>query len=236
MGKAKPPIHAVMHVTERSDSAEIINSDYRISYVNSYLCAAIHFHKSVETVEQTNKGKEYGEFWDVAQYNAVACVLTAVAAIEAYANEIYADRMQIFGTEGLHEIDEMMRINSRNMGNLGPIAKLELFLRMAKAKNLSRGRDPYRSICAIVELRNALVHFQPEPNSKAPRHEALSKKLRSCIKPGPFIKAEKEPLFPRLWVSASSTKWVVTSTIAFVREYEKLAGIPDKFFGIEAKV
>ncbi|MCJ2054769.1 hypothetical protein [Methylobacterium sp. J-070] len=236
MGKAKPPIHAVMHVSERSDSAEIINSDYRIHYANSHLCAAIHFHKAVDQIESINAGKEYGEFWVVAQYNAVACVLTAVAAVEAYANEIYADREQIFGPQAADQIDEMMRICGRSMRTLDTIAKLELFLRITKNTEIDHARDPYRSICALVELRNAVVHFKPEPNSHAPAHEALSKKLRSCIKPGPFIRANNEALFPRRWISASSTKWAVMTAISFVREYEKLAGIPDKFFGIEGKV
>lgn len=236
MGNAKPPIYAVMHVSERSDSAEVMMADYRIHYANSHLSAAIHFHKAVAEIEQANSGKEYGEFWDIAQYNAVACVLTAVAAIEAYANEIYADRSQFFGSQAADQIDEMMRICSKNMRTLETIAKLELFLRVAKNTAIDRGRDPYRSICALIELRNAVVHFKPEPNSNAPAHEALSKKLRSCIKPGPFIQANNEALFPRRWVSASSTRWVILSTIAFVREYEKLGGIPDKFFGIEGKV
>jgi hypothetical protein len=47
---------------------------------------------------------------------------------------------------------------------------------------------PYQDVKVLIDLRNALTHFNPELESEADQHKEISDKLTSKITPGPFFK------------------------------------------------
>ena len=56
-----------------------------------YLLGAARYSRLVGQLETANANKAFGDFWEEMRDHAVSCVFFADAAIESYANELFAD-------------------------------------------------------------------------------------------------------------------------------------------------
>src|SRR5438874_1233380 len=68
----------------------------RVNLAVQHMLAAARFSRKVSKLEDQYKGEEFGEFWEGIFHFAVACVLTTAASLEAYANELFSDRVTAF--------------------------------------------------------------------------------------------------------------------------------------------
>jgi hypothetical protein len=84
-----------------------------------------------------------------------------------------------------------------------------------------------KQVQIVVELRNALVHFKPEWDTQADRHQKLSKKLKDKFGPSPFL--NDVLIFPRRWATHGCTSWGVRSCLKFAAEFERLSNLPPKY-------
>jgi hypothetical protein len=160
---------------------------------------------------------------DLFQF-ATACVLTSVASLKAYANELFSDREKVFSAyppELLHNLWETYEQKSI-------LEKYEFALLLLRKPALDRGARPCQGVEVLIELRNALTHFKPEWMNEADEHAKMSKKLVSKVDGSVFLQAS-ELLFPRRWTSHSGTSWAVNSALASARQFEANGGLPSKY-------
>ena len=207
----KSAIVGVSAVTATGSLTASVRSNLSISH----LLAATSFSRAVGAIEAANTGKTFGDFWEDIQASAIACVLTASAGLEAYANELFVDHPVIFPDlrpdvmAKLWELYEMKRT----------LEKFEFALFLLQASPFNRGASPYDDAAALTKLRNALVHFKPEWSTQQTEHAKVSAALQNRASRSPFF-GTNEQLFPRAWASHKSTRWVVQSVVALILDFE----------------
>jgi hypothetical protein len=171
----------------------------------------------VAQVERQNDMKLLGAYYDEILHFSSACILTAVAGLESYANELFADRASVFpnvSADLLHYLWE-------NYEQKSIIEKFQLALLVRNEPKFPMGSRPGQDIDVLLALRNALTHFKPEWHDGAVKHRALSQKLRGKFKPSPLF--PNELVFPRAWATHGCTKWAVERSVEFLRKFERRA-------------
>jgi hypothetical protein len=216
--------HAMTNVetvgSEAPDTASIVVRT-RMGLGLHHLLAAARFASRVQEVEQANQGRELGNFWDEIFQYSLGVSTSCVACLESYANELYF--------EGAHKApnvsDTALTILADLVGSKPLLQKFSIALALRINRPLDQGQGPVQDIAALIKLRNAIVHFQPEWFDAQAEHAKVSRLLTHRVQASPFL--PDEPLFPRAWASAHFAQWAVRSTVQFLVEYYSQAGLPD---------
>ena len=158
------------------------------------------FCHNVGAIETANAGKPFGDFWEHIQAYSIATVLTSVAALESYANELFVDHAIVFPElredimAKLWELYEQKSI----------LDKFDFALLLRQGKAFDKGASPYQDITALIKLRNALTHYKPEWSNEQVEHAKVSSALKYKATHSSYF-PPNEPLFPRAWASHGST-------------------------------
>ena len=151
-------------------------------------------------------------------------MLTAAASVEAYANELFFERDTVFPGYTSDLLNELWETYERKT----PHKKFDFALLLRKSPILDWGKPPCQDVKALIDLRDALMHYKPEWDNEADRHQKISDLLRYKFDPSPF--PNDDPLiFPLRWASHSCTKWAVKSAVEFTNEFAKVGGLPETF-------
>jgi hypothetical protein len=193
-----------------------------MNFAVQHLLVAARLAQEVDTVETSNAGAEFGSFHEVVLGSSVACVVLASAALEAYVNEIFADRAEHFSARD-HALLNLLWTEYERKGVLD---KFDLALRLRTGTVLDRGTTSVRAVDRLIRLRNALTHFKPEWFDEPAEHEKLSQKLEGYVGRSPWL--PNEPLFPRAWATCSTTSWAVSTVLDFIACFSVASGIPDR--------
>ena len=195
------------------------------------LFAACRLAKLVREVEDQHRSQPLGEFWEEIFQYALGVVMLSVAALECYANELSAD---LDGVEARPVLPfptpQSNRARATEVGaavNAADCAatdapaprepilwKFEIAFQRIANRPMPKGGVVFANTRALIDLRNAVVHFRPEWFDDQDRHAKLSRRLAYKFQRSPFLPAE--PLFPRAWASASFCDWSLTSTVRFI--------------------
>jgi hypothetical protein len=154
--------------------------------------------------------------------DSVGCVLLASAALEAYVNELFADRAEHFSARDQALLDLLWAEYERKP----VLEKFDLALRLRTGTPLDRATKTTRAVDRLIRLRNALIHFKPEWFDEPAEHEKLSRKLEGYVGRSPWL--PNEPLFPRAWATHSTTSWAVSSVVDFIASFSAASGIADR--------
>ena len=88
-------------------SRRVTSTELRANFSVSHLLAAASFSRAVGKLESDNKGRPFGDFFEDIQSNAIATVLTATAALESYANELFVDHATVFPNQPSRKLEEL---------------------------------------------------------------------------------------------------------------------------------
>jgi hypothetical protein len=195
----------------------------RANFSITHLLSAAYFSRNTGAIESANAGKGFGDFFEDIQTNAIATVLTSVAGLEAYANELFADRTQVFTGTKSTVIDKLWELSEQK-----PILeKYDLALLLLGASPFDRGEAPYQDLTALIKLRNALTHYKPEWSDQQFEHKKISSVLYKRAEKSKFF-GSNESLFPRAWATHGTTSWVINSTVKFLLDFEKRADLKSR--------
>ncbi len=141
-----------------------------------HLKNAAHFVRLTGEIEQHTEFL-WGTFKPHEAY-AMGAVLSSVAFLEAAINELYADAaddshpsevMRSIGEGYAMEMPKDARgllagLWSTEKFRMGArtLEKYETALRMAGAAGFDRGAQLYQDVALLIQLRNALIHFEPQ--------------------------------------------------------------------------
>jgi hypothetical protein len=196
----------------------------RVNLAVRHLLAAARFSREVDRLEKEQQGQQQGTFTESIFQHAIACILSTVASLEAYANELFSDRDKLFSEYSPELIHSLWETYERKP----MLKKFEFALLLLRKPSMDRGARPYQDVEVLIGLRDALTHFKPEWMKEADAHAKLSAKLAEKFDGSPFLSAP-ELLFPRRWAGHSCTSWAVGSVIAFAKHFESVAGLPPKY-------
>jgi hypothetical protein len=194
----------------------------RTNYAVAHLLSAAIFSRRLGQIEAEHSGQDRGSFWDEILAHATATVFLAVAGLESYANELFIDMNQNFPGVRQELLEKLWSDYERRKSAL---EKFDLALLLRPASTQVAGVESFRSVDALVRLRNALMHFKPE--WEPAKHKQLSSELCSFFKPSEFW-ANDPGLFPRAWASRNCTLWAINSVLSFIEDFENVAGLPHK--------
>lgn len=216
--------NATAQVASSVGIAMQVNATIRVNLAVQHILAAARFSREVGQIESEHRGAQFGPFWEGLFHCSTACVLTAVASLEAYANEVFADRKEVFSQYPTSLMDELWKTYEEK----SILEKYEFALLLLSKPPMDRGAAPYQDVKALIDLRNGLTHFKPEWMNEADEHAKISQKLAYKFDGSPFLPSD-ELLFPRRWASHSCTQWAVRSALAFANSFEQAAELPKKY-------
>ena len=156
-------------------------------------------------------------------HNSIASVVCCSSSIEAYANELFFDRATVFPNISAALLDELWETYERKKS----LEKFEFALLLGEKPPVDRSAAVYQDVQIVIDLRDALVHFKPEWDDLAARHEKLSRKLKCKFEPSPFL--NDRLIFPRRWAKHGCTSWGVRRCLNFAAEFEWLSDLPPKY-------
>ena len=197
----------------------------------SHLLSAALFSRTAGAIESANAGRAFGDFWENIQANAIAAVLTSVAALEAYANELFVDHAEVFPQLRLDIMAKLWELYEQK-----PILeKYDFALLLRQGNAFDRGASPYQDIAALIRLRNALTHYKrnalthykPEWSNEQVEHAKVSHALKNRAVASSFFPVT-DSLFPRAWASHGTTRWGVRSVVSFVLDFEQRASLKSR--------
>lgn len=191
----------------------------RINSAIPYLMAAARYSRLVGQVESTNAGRDFGDFWDEMRDHAVSCVFFADAAIESYANELFADASRLFPQQFIAGLSLLWSDIERK----NSLEKLNLALSLRNRPKLDRRLPLLKAIGATGRLRDELTHFKPEWSHEPKKHATISSVLSGYFQPNQWMQSEL--VFPRAWVGHSCTTWAVNTAIEFLKHFEVQADL-----------
>lgn len=164
-------------------------------------------------------------FEDIAY--ASGAILSSVAFLEASANELFCHIRD--GSDHCKSIDATARDimldkwpdRKKKKQNLaGLVGKFNIIAQAVTSENLPEDDVSVRDVRAIVALRNALTHFQPEWQQVEPACDddpyGLNA-LRGRFPPNPFATTEYE-FFPHECLGAGCARWALFSTVGFQKK------------------
>lgn len=210
-------------ITEALSATDTINVAVRSNLSVTHILSAAMFSRAVGAIETANAEKAFGDFWEDIQANATATILTSVAALESYANELFVDHAEVFPELRFDIMAKRWELYEQK-----PILKkydFALLLRQGNA--FDRGASPYQDIAALIMLRNALVHYKPEWSNEQVEHAKVSNALNNrAVKSSYF--SRNDSLFPCAWVSHGTTCWAVKSVTSYIDDFEKKARLESR--------
>jgi len=190
----------------------------------THFLSAASFSRNVGSLEFENAGKEFGDFFEEIQSFSIAAIFCLVAALEAYANELFV----LYKESVFPDLRDDVVAKLWELFEKKPlIDKYELALFLAKKPTLLKGARPLQDIEALIKLRNGLVHYRPEWSDEQVEHRKISIALNGKAV-GSLFYPPDAPLFPRAWSSHGTVLWALESAIEFVEKFEYQMSIPSK--------
>lgn len=194
------------------------------AFALQHLMAAARFSRLCGEVQERNKNKQLGPFYDEQIAYVSATIMLCVASIESNINEYLSEPTILFPELNSNAQNELCSL----IGSLSIIDKYQKVLSSKGIEIFGRGKQPLQDIEVIISLRNELIHFHPEWHDEQERHEKLGNKLRGKFELSPFITEHSGVLFPQRIISHGCTKWAVQKTIEFLDEFCFKIGMDSK--------
>lgn len=180
-----------------------------------HLMAAAMYARNVHAAEDRHRGEPLGSYFDEITWQVLACIMTAVAAVEAHFNERMAD----LGVDN----DFLKLIERKTL-----VDRHDLFLWFTDRPRLDRGAAPTQPFADLVEMRNALVHFHPEWDDDQELHARLDRRLAGKFPTSPFL-SDDDVFFPMRCMSHGCAAWAVHSAREFGDAFAGRIGVDPKF-------
>lgn len=196
----------------------------RSNFAVQHMIAAARFSKMCGEFENENKGQPRVSFYTAETALVSATVLLTTASLESYINEVWSD-----GKKSLPELsDDIRKQLFELLEKKSTLEKFQSTLRIKGAPLFDKGAPPYQDTHALIELRNALVHFKPEWHDEQKHHKELEKQLKGKFEINPFA-GSNDVFFPPQCMSYGCAKWAVLSAQSFVTEFSNRVHLENKY-------
>lgn len=218
MATFQPAVTETLTITAQASGRVIAN------FALQHLKAAATFRDHVIDLERANAGQEFSAFFEDIRSYASGCIMSAAASLEALINEFFITpegplrcKMKDFETEfwGRGGIEWK-----------APLEKYQTALEMLGHTRLDQHHPVYRDAWALVELRNALVHYKPTWDPDRRRKVELVDVLSGRYPTSPFVDGGADFVTMKS-MSGGCANWVICTAVAFMKEFHGRAHIDE---------
>lgn len=172
-----------------------------------------------------------------------ACVISSVilsaAFLEAVINEIFTDCADEHASPRVNNIPaknlmaRLWKLGIPKTAAYPILEKYEVALELNGLTSFDRGSNPYQDAKLLIELRNALVHFEPETimgySDDVYRDiHKFEKRLNGKFEENKLM-AIGNPFYPDKVLGAGCANWSVRSALNFTDRFFSLLGIESTY-------
>ena len=182
-----------------------------------HLKAATIFRDHVIQLEERHLVQPFGPFFEEIRSYASGCIMSSAASLEALINELFIAHQSRLR---LKLADFEAEFWGRNGIERKPILdKYQLALDMLQCPLFDEHQTPYRDAWALIELRNALVHYKPTWDPERQRLVDLVEILANRFQPSPFPDSGSDFVTMKC-MGSGCARWTVDTTLNFMREFD----------------
>jgi hypothetical protein len=189
-----------------------------------HMKAAVTFRDQVSAIESSHVAQHFGSFFEDVRSYGSGCIMSAAASLEALINEFFVT------PEGPLR-KKLLDFEAQFWGRGGiewkpPLEKYQIALDMLGRTRLDEHDLPYRDAWALIELRNALVHYKPTWDPDRQRKIEMVDILAGKYELSPFPDAGADFVTMRS-MSSGCMRWVVATALSFMRVFHVQAGLDE---------
>ncbi|SEF35289.1 hypothetical protein ABL840_01635 [Variovorax sp. NFACC27] len=213
-----------------------ISIEFRHYLSIAHLSAAALFASQCRALEAT-AGTTPFDSPGRRQHNAfaVSAVIMSTAFLEATVNELFADcaedppRPRVHAVASKELLGRMWTKGIPRTASYPILGKYEIALELNASPSMDQSARPYQDVKLLTELRNALIHFEPETiissGGVQPRHvHKFEKRLKGKFDENPLA-GPGNPFYPDKLLGAGCAEWSVRSAVAFADDFFEKLGI-----------
>lgn len=213
----------------------IVTTSFRHYLSIAHLSAASLFAKQCRDIEITSQTTLYGgnQRRQHIAY-AVSSVILSAAFLEATINELFSDCAEPHVDDRIASLEAhglMGRLWRRERGiprtaSYSILEKYEIALELNSKPAFIPGTNPhYQAVKLLVDLRNALIHYEPETiTSNSAQPHKFEKRFTGKFEINPMTGAGNS-FYPDKLLGAGCANWAVKSAVAFADEFFAKLGI-----------
>jgi len=197
-------------------------------------------------VESAYDGKFSDELFFEHEAYVTGCIFSAFSFLEATINELFSDTAE--NPDGFKELDKQIRDlmaymwKRKILPRSRTLEKYQIALILAQKKTFDKKIVPYKDVDLLRELRNALVHYEPEwittilePEPEAITTQKLEKLLSGKFPLNPMM-GENESFFPKRCLGHGCAKWAVNVSVKFVDDFFEKMGLTPPYNHIRSRL
>lgn len=168
--------------------------------------------------------------WEASRSYAIGAIVMAVSALEASINELYLEAVDR-NTHALGALTEVqiaqLEVLWGSVDRTKILAKYQLVLAVCGKDQFDKGAEPYQSADALIDLRNAVVHFKPEWGDELAEHAKLERRLAAKFEDCALASRATGHMvwFPGRCLGFGCADWAVGTVGRFVGEFCGRLGI-----------
>lgn len=202
----------------------------------SHLSAATLFSKSCQDIESSAKTTPF-DSQERRQHNAyaVSSVIVSTAFLEATINELFSDCADAHGTDRIaalqakHLMGRLWKKGIPRTASYSILEKYEVALELNDKPPIDTGINPYQDVKLLIELRNALIHYEPETivsysGHEAPKLHKFEKRFTGKFDINPLT-GVGNPFYPDKLLGSGCARWAVNAALAFTDDFFQKLGI-----------
>lgn len=192
-----------------------------------YLTSAALMAKKAFEIESVHTSLSVGEPLRCEhQAFSAASILMSASALEAFANEFFAECHDHGANNhmGLPAVQAAVigRVWSEipSVERAAILEKFEMIVILLGLPELDRGHEPYQGTRALLDLRNALMHYKLTTRDVTPTTgeetlDALGKKLKGRFEDN-SLTGVGNPFFPDRIIGHGAAEWSVKTAVMFL--------------------
>ncbi|UJB66478.1 hypothetical protein YS110_17815 [Acidovorax sp. YS12] len=171
------------------------------------------------------------------QHNAcaISSLIVSAAFLEATINEIFSDCSDAHSNEQITSLPARALMASLwkkgipRTASYSIIEKYEIALELNSKPAFNAGTSPYQDVKLLIELRNALIHYEPETivgfsGHETPQQHKFEKRLKGKFPINPLT-GLGNPFYPDKVLGAGCAQWAVRAAVAFTDDFFQRLGV-----------
>jgi hypothetical protein len=201
----------------------------KYSFSKQHLRAAELFAAQARTAETNISSPDEVQRSHHRAY-VTAAILSGVAFLEASINELYLSALDKDRTALPSFNDHLFELFAQfwlDVEKSSILNKYQVALALATKPRFDKGGRIYQEAETIVQLRNCLVHYQPEWDDELGRHQKLESRLSGKFDLNPYVD-NSSLWFPHQCLSAACAEWCVRAVLQFADEFSNQLQIPSR--------
>jgi hypothetical protein len=131
------------------------------------------------------------------------------------------------GNETVHWIGKYWKLGFPRTAAFNILEKHTFALQILEKGTLDFGKVPGQQVKALINLRNALTHYEPEWQSSEDEAHKIEKQLKGQFAPN-ALAGLGNPFWPAQCLGYGCCKWAIEAVVAFHQQYWIQLGLPGR--------